>query len=71
MSAGHSPGRLAMLEAFLSGGYWPEERCHDAGLFGSPTCKRCGHQKNDALHILWACLRNGDIDGLKLAGLSL
>ena len=66
VSAGHSPGRLAMLEAFLSGGYWPEERCHDAGLLDSPGCKRCGHHKSDALHILWACPRNSDIDELEV-----
>ena len=55
-----------MLEAFLSGGYWLEERCQSAGLLDSPECKRCGHHKGDALHVLWACPRNSDIDELEV-----
>ena len=66
VSAGRSPGRLAMLEAFRSGSYWPEERCHDTGLLDSPGCKRSGHHESDALHILWACPRNGDINDLEV-----
>ena len=51
-----------MLEAFLSGGYWPEERCCEAGLLELAECRRCGHHKGDAYHLLWGCPRNGDIN---------
>ena len=64
--AGHSPGRLATLEAFLSGGYWPEERCYEAGLLELAGCRRCGHHKGDAYHLLWGCPRNADINDVNL-----
>ena len=56
-----------MLEAFLSGGYWPEERCYEAQLIDPPACKRCGHQKDDAFHVLWGCSKNSEINDLHVA----
>lgn len=56
-----SPGRLAMLEAFLAGGYWPEERCYHAGVVDSPACRRCGADCGDAFHLIWDCPANGGL----------
>ena len=47
-----------MLGAFLSGGYWPEEKCCQAGLLELVGYRRCGHHKGDAYHLLWGCPRN-------------
>ena len=52
-----------MLEAFLSGGYWPEGKCFEAGVFESSECRGCGHHKGDAYHLLRGCPRNCDING--------
>ena len=48
-----------MLEVFLSGGYWLEAQCNDAGPTASSERRRRGHPVANAYRNLWGRLAFG------------
>ena len=45
----------ALLEVFLAGGAWCNERCFSAGLLNSALCDLCGKENQSMEHLLYGC----------------
>ena len=56
------PTSAAWLELLMTGGYWPQQRVADIHSHATPMCPRCGQHPETALHLLWECSANQDID---------
>ena len=53
--------KAALLETWLVGGAWTEERCFEAGLSSSSICTLCHGAPQSMTHLLYACPSLGQI----------
>ena len=54
LAATKDPHSRAIIECFLSGGLWPNNRLAEAGFAVQASCDKCGRQ-DSVRHRLWEC----------------